>query len=268
MVASYEYDPYGKILSATGTMASANPLRYRGYYYDSELEMYYLQSRYYDPNTGRFINADGQINPGYLGLNLFSYAESNPVAGFDADGRRTYFINGINNNTCGVPSYATKFCDKLEKLGVRDARPIAVYRGQSGFVGTFRGVSQVVLEMLNVNVYTNAIVNLIYKDLKNDPLARGEQLNLIGYSGGGQIAMNVMEKMKGKITNVVLIGTPILETWTSKTKVSLIYGGWDPLSWNIGWGYKSYFAGWIGHTDYFNNKNISKVAGIVNRIIN
>ena len=45
-VASYAYDPYGKILSSEGTMAETNPLRYRGYYYDAETGLYYLQSRY------------------------------------------------------------------------------------------------------------------------------------------------------------------------------------------------------------------------------
>ena len=87
VVASYEYDPYGKVISATGTMASANPLRYRGYYYDSELGMYYLQSRYYDPNTGRFVNADdismlGE-GEGVLSYNLFSYCANNPVNHID-----------------------------------------------------------------------------------------------------------------------------------------------------------------------------------------
>ena len=46
-VAAYDYDPYGKIISATGSMAEITPLRYRGYYYDSETGFYYLQSRYY-----------------------------------------------------------------------------------------------------------------------------------------------------------------------------------------------------------------------------
>ena len=90
VVASYEYDPYGKVLSATGTMATANPLRYRGYYYDSELEMYYLQSRYYDPNTGRFLNADDVSMLGasgtVLGYNLFAYCENNPANMADPTG--------------------------------------------------------------------------------------------------------------------------------------------------------------------------------------
>ena len=56
--AAYTYDAWGNILSQSGSMAEKNPLRYRGYYYDSETGFYYLQSRYYDPATRRFINAD------------------------------------------------------------------------------------------------------------------------------------------------------------------------------------------------------------------
>ena len=55
IVTSYEYDPYGKVISATDTLANVNPLRYRGYVYDQETGFYYLQSRYYDPATGRFL---------------------------------------------------------------------------------------------------------------------------------------------------------------------------------------------------------------------
>ena len=88
-VASYEYDPYGNILSATGTMAEANPLRYRGYYYDRETGFYYLNSRYYDPKIGRFINADSYVSTGQgiVGYNMFAYCGNNPVNRSDAEGR-------------------------------------------------------------------------------------------------------------------------------------------------------------------------------------
>lgn len=49
VLASYSYDTWGKIISATGSLAEINPLRYRGYVYDQETGFYYLQSRYYDP---------------------------------------------------------------------------------------------------------------------------------------------------------------------------------------------------------------------------
>ena len=62
VVARYSYDAWGKCTIVSDTsginIAFYNPFRYRGYYYDKETELYYLQSRYYDPETGRFINGD------------------------------------------------------------------------------------------------------------------------------------------------------------------------------------------------------------------
>ena len=55
LAASYTYDSWGNVLSESGPLAQTNPFRYRGYYYDTESEFYYLQSRYYDPSIGRFI---------------------------------------------------------------------------------------------------------------------------------------------------------------------------------------------------------------------
>ncbi len=87
-VASYTYDPYGKVLTATGELADKNPLRYRGYYYDSESGLYYLQSRYYDPVTRRFINADSYAGTGQglIGHNMFSYCLNNPINCSDDSG--------------------------------------------------------------------------------------------------------------------------------------------------------------------------------------
>ena len=87
-VASYTYDPYGKLLTATGTLAEKNPLRYRGYYYDSESGLYYLQSRYYDPATRRFVNADtyASTGQGLLGCNMFAYCNNNPIMLLDVNG--------------------------------------------------------------------------------------------------------------------------------------------------------------------------------------
>ena len=89
-VASYTYSPYGKVLTSEGTLADKNPLRYRGYYYDTESGLYYLQSRYYDPGTGRFINADeyGSTGHGVLGFNMFAYCNNNPINKTDSSGTR------------------------------------------------------------------------------------------------------------------------------------------------------------------------------------
>ena len=81
VAASYRYDPYGKATSALGSHANINPLRYRGYVFDHETGLYYLQSRYYDPETGRFLNADNLISTGQglLGNNMFAYCLNNPA---------------------------------------------------------------------------------------------------------------------------------------------------------------------------------------------
>ena len=93
-VVSYSYDAWGKLLSCTGTMADTvgffNPLRYRGYVYDTETGLYYLQSRYYNPELGRFINADDisflSASGTLLANNLFAYCENNPTTNCDSFG--------------------------------------------------------------------------------------------------------------------------------------------------------------------------------------
>ena len=87
-VAEYQYDAWGNVLEASGALAEVNPLRYRGYYYDTETGFYYLQSRYYDPGTGRFINADSFASTGqdFLGYNMFAYCGNNPVNCADPTG--------------------------------------------------------------------------------------------------------------------------------------------------------------------------------------
>ena len=98
-VASYTYDPYGKVLSAAGSMAGINPLRYRGYYFDSESGFYYLQSRYYDPAICRFINADTYVSTGQdiLGHNMFAYCGNNPVIRIDIGGNRWEYVIEIED---------------------------------------------------------------------------------------------------------------------------------------------------------------------------
>ena len=97
-VANYEYDPYGKVISATGTLAEVNPIRYRGYYYDNETGLYYLQSRYYDPAIGRFVNADAYASTGQglLGSNMFAYCGNNPINQDDPTGEvASWIISGL-----------------------------------------------------------------------------------------------------------------------------------------------------------------------------
>ncbi len=104
IVARYVYDAWGKTIAVTDTngntitdpshIANQNPIRYRGYYYDNETGFYYLQSRYYDPTVGRFINADSLFDEGagLLGYNLFAYCANNPVNTIDPTGNAFIFL--------------------------------------------------------------------------------------------------------------------------------------------------------------------------------
>ena len=88
------FDSYGENTSAN-FIGNINPIRYRGYYFDTETGLYYLNSRYYDPEVGRFISpADiSELNPKVIGgLNLYSYANNNPI-NFTAN-----YIEPLSNN--------------------------------------------------------------------------------------------------------------------------------------------------------------------------
>ena len=93
-IAVYTYDAWGNVIASTGTdsgIGAVNPLLYRGYYYDSELGMYYLRSRYYDPGVKRFINADDieilfKNQQNILENNLCIYCFNNSVNCEDSSG--------------------------------------------------------------------------------------------------------------------------------------------------------------------------------------
>ena len=116
MVAKYEYDAWGNVLTVTNSnnseitdpnhIANLNPFRYRSYYYDSESGLYYLMSRYYDPVTHRFVNADGyfQSGDGILDTNMNAYCRNNPLNNIDKYGTLVTTI-GLNVFGCfGVPA--------------------------------------------------------------------------------------------------------------------------------------------------------------------
>ena len=128
VVVEYTYDAWGKVLSVTGSQASTigqyNPFRYRSYYYDVETGFYYLQSRYYDPTVGRFLNADGIVgaNGGIEGYNMFAYCNNNPVVFSDEsgfalrsntkninDGGGTQTISSESESSLSPPYEADKF---------------------------------------------------------------------------------------------------------------------------------------------------------------
>lgn len=118
-VARYSYDAWGKCIieyDSTGYIADYNPFRYRGYYLDRETGLYYLNSRYYDANTGRFINADSPEYVSVQGGNLFAYCDNCPTKNADYLGfcyTPTYDENVVTNYTGSITSNSFKI-----KLGI------------------------------------------------------------------------------------------------------------------------------------------------------
>ena len=101
-VASYVYDAWGNIKDTKGepTIREINPIRYRGYVYDTETSLYYLQSRYYDPFAGRFLNADvyADTQSGTpLSTNMFAYCENNAINKSDSEGKDAWWIQSPNS---------------------------------------------------------------------------------------------------------------------------------------------------------------------------
>ena len=103
IVATYTYDAWGKILSSSGTLADINPIRYKGYYYDSETGFYYLKSRYYNPEWHRFLSPDTEMIAGndlFLGCNMYSYCYYNPIKYTDSEGKAPNLRDTMINAAC------------------------------------------------------------------------------------------------------------------------------------------------------------------------
>ena len=114
LVVEYKYDAWGKptlvrtLTTAYEALAELNPFRYRGYVYDEETGLYYLRSRYYSTNCGRFINVDsysGKLGQSYA-HNLSAYSYNSPIAFIDKDGYSATVAETIGRIFFDVSIYA------------------------------------------------------------------------------------------------------------------------------------------------------------------
>ena len=112
VVAQYTYDAWGNLLDSGGNLATVNPLRYRGYYYDSETGFYYLQSRYYDPANRRFINADvyASTGQGFVGTNMFAYCNNKPIINSDPSG------HALRSNLTAICDGGSGYLDRTKDV--------------------------------------------------------------------------------------------------------------------------------------------------------
>ena len=99
ILAAYTYDAWGNVLTSEGSLAASNPIRYRGYYFDTETNLYYVSSRYYDANLGRFISSDNSevisasVNTP-TDKNLYAYCDNSPVSRADSGGSFWHIVAG------------------------------------------------------------------------------------------------------------------------------------------------------------------------------
>ena len=177
-VVEYQYDAWGNIISTTNgdgstlsgigiTWNDINPFRYRGYYWDSETGLYYLQSRYYDSETGRFINADDAsvINAtpnALIDKNLFSYCDNNPITRIDESGYY-WLVNFVSGVVSGGIELGIQLIDNGGNLGDVNWGKVAIKTVGGAFAPCFGAFGGSV-----VDAATDLICNLI--DGEKDPV--------------------------------------------------------------------------------------------------
>lgn len=173
VLATYEYDAWGKLISSSGSLADINPLRYRGYYYDTETELYYLSNRYYDPKVSRFINADSTdavlSANGLYDQNLFVYCDNNPVMYADNEGDFWHIVVGaaVGGLISGVVQVATNLATGKEWS---DGVLSSVASGAIG--GAVSSTSLGITAIFAINALTSATSEGI------DQVASGQKINI------------------------------------------------------------------------------------------
>ena len=215
VVASYTYDLWGKIISSSGTLADINPLRYRGYYYDSETGFYYLQSRYYDPEIGRFINADSYASTdatGLLSTNMFAYCENDPVNKSDPSGEAFSLITIAVGATVGalVNAAGTALSNVAAGKDWNDGIGLALLSG--AVFGAVSTISMNPAARLAISAVASAAES-VYDQVKNDGSVNLGRLTadvavgtISGYKGyiGNSLAGSFVKSgsmLKGQIGN-------------------------------------------------------------------
>ncbi|MPN02888.1 hypothetical protein SDC9_150109 [bioreactor metagenome] len=170
----YTYDSWGNLISVTDAngnaitdpthIANVNPIRYRGYYYDTETGLYYLQSRYYNPQWGRFINADDMSvldasAEDILATNLFAYCGNNPVNHSDPSGyfkiRKSYIATAIDLAIYAIPALMT--INKMFKL-LKSVRPAYRLLNGSKFVPMIANITTKVLSRVGLKLRITASI--------------------------------------------------------------------------------------------------------------
>ena len=221
IVANYEYDSWGKILSIKDKFgnpitdennpAIINPFRYREYYYDQESGMYNICKRYYDPELKRFINTDSQISDDFIGNNLYAYCGNNPIDSVDEEGKWLRRVAGaVAGAALGV--YGVVKNSKDGKVDVGKAA-LAGFKGAIFGALSPRATAAKVLTVVASNLIDNVIDEVDHQRDKNIPK---EEKRTIAQSivnvAGNTIVDSVIDYTMGEvIDDFIFIPNPIIK---------------------------------------------------------
>ena len=182
VVAKYLYNAWGELLESYGWFAEYNPLRYRGKFYCQSSGFYYLQTRYYCPTIGRFINADEYISTGQglLGYNMFAYTGNNPVNRVDHDGRAWAHFRQSSTMGGASPPVTQKKKPNPPQQGKQKIPPAAPPTTRQGMQGPARinaGSRQLTWNTARLHSYTkNKYINLANAQAQRAIIAQARQI--------------------------------------------------------------------------------------------
>ena len=213
--AKYTYDSWGNTISITDAngneitspnhIGNLNPIRYRGYYLDTETGLYYLQSRYYNPTVGRFLNADVYCDTGtsILGTNMFAYCENNPICLYDSDGEIAHIAIGIAiGATVGaVSSAVTSSITQYVNDGEINWIIVGVNAGAGAISGGLSASGIGLLASVGVNAGLGGLTNVLETWIKKDDFSLinfgssvvfGGISGATGYAIGSKTSPNIL----------------------------------------------------------------------------
>jgi len=226
VVQHVEYVPYGEVFIEERNNTWNTPYLFNAKELDEETGLYYYGARYYDPRVSNWLSAD-PLQEKYPGITTYCYTAANPVMFVDTDGKKIYFIGGANNDADGW-NYIGRFNRIWTKLGLKDFTRVNATNGKAGDMmfssdyrnsqtathftpgGMFGGSVPYETKATDNEAYKKALTGII-ANLQTNPLQKGEQLNLAGYSYGAvmqeHLAIGLVENGY-KIDNLILIGSP------------------------------------------------------------
>ena len=230
----YTYDTWGKKVTTTGSLAGTlglfQPFRYRGYVYDWETGFYYLQSRYYDPTTGRFISADVLLSTGQgvLGHNAYAYCLDNPVCRIDPTGYRS-LLEFFKNLLQGGRSGGYTGGDPSGEGGVVGGASTSTFSGSRG-TGNCTGNGASTIAGTGGNTAGGIAATISEQPEEESERNRLLQQNSLGYKTWGEAEQGTRDALGGiKRT---------FQIETSERRVVDCYTAYDNTAIEVKYGYQ------------------------------